>query len=377
MTQIFLIRHGQAEGNLFRRVQGQGDCPLTERGRRQAASLTPRFADVPIVAAYASDLSRAVETAQAAVGARDIPIRTDPRLREFCFGEWEDRAWGNVTREEPEKKTLFFTDPARWSVPGGERFSDAQSRMVAAMTDIARRHDGGTVLVTAHGAIIRSFLAAIRGVASEDISAVTLPDNASVTLLTYEDGVFREIFTGDTSHLPEPPFSPVRKTLADGADVKSWDLRYAPFDMEDGKERYLACYRDAWRTAHGSLRGFDAHACWRGAQFRAEEAPGSLAAAYLEDDFAGVLALDMKRGERSGIGWIAFLYIVPEFRGHGCGVQLIGEARHRYRALGRTRLQLTVAPSNPALGFYRRCGFFEAGTAPGAVEPLLIMERPI
>ena len=377
MTQIFLIRHGQAEGNIFRRVQGQSDSPLTAEGRRQISYLTPRFADIPLDAAYSSDLSRARETAEAAVGARNIPVRTDPRLREVCFGAWEGRAWGNVTRDEPEMKTLFFNDPARWSVPGGESFRDAQARICGALTNIAKRHEGGTVVAAAHGAIIRDFLAAVRGVPSEEISSVVLPPNASVTLLNWEDGAFHEIYAGDTSHLPEPPFIPVRKTLADGAGVKSWDLRYEPFDMDGGRERYLACYRDAWRTAHGSLQGFDAAACWRGAQLRAEESPGSLQAAYLEDAFAGVLALDEKRGARSGIGWIAFLYILPEYRGHGCGVQLVGEARHRYHALGRTRLQLTVAPSNPALGFYRHCGFSEAGTAPGAVEPLLIMERPI
>ena len=69
--------------------------------------------------------------------------------------------------------------------------------------------------------------------------------------------------------------------------------------------------------------------------------------------------------------------MAPEFRGHRCGIQLIGEAVHRYRALGRRCLRLTVAPSNPALGFYRWAGFAEADTEPGALEPLLVMEKPL
>ncbi|MBQ3277437.1 MAG: histidine phosphatase family protein, partial [Oscillospiraceae bacterium] len=52
MTQIFLIRHGEAEGNLYRRAQGQTDSPLTPKGREQIASLTPRFASVPLAAVY-------------------------------------------------------------------------------------------------------------------------------------------------------------------------------------------------------------------------------------------------------------------------------------------------------------------------------------
>ena len=53
MTQIFLVRHGEAEGNLYRRVQGQNDTFLTPKGRRQVLALAPRFADVPLAAVYA------------------------------------------------------------------------------------------------------------------------------------------------------------------------------------------------------------------------------------------------------------------------------------------------------------------------------------
>ena len=54
MTQIFLVRHGQAEGNLFRRVQGQSDADLTADGRAQLPYLTKRFAETPLAAVYTS-----------------------------------------------------------------------------------------------------------------------------------------------------------------------------------------------------------------------------------------------------------------------------------------------------------------------------------
>ena len=47
MTQIFLVRHGQSEGNLFRRVQGQTDVELTADGKAQLPYLTKRFAETP------------------------------------------------------------------------------------------------------------------------------------------------------------------------------------------------------------------------------------------------------------------------------------------------------------------------------------------
>lgn len=74
MTQIFLVRHGQSEGNLFRRVQGQTDVELTADGKAQLPYLTKRFAETSLAAVYTSPLRRAEETAAAIVGGRDIPV---------------------------------------------------------------------------------------------------------------------------------------------------------------------------------------------------------------------------------------------------------------------------------------------------------------
>ena len=74
MTQIFLVRHGQSEGNLFRRVQGQTDVNLTADGKAQLPYLAKRFAETPLAAVYTSPLRRAEETAAAIVGGRDIPF---------------------------------------------------------------------------------------------------------------------------------------------------------------------------------------------------------------------------------------------------------------------------------------------------------------
>ena len=50
MTRLYLIRHAEAEGNLYRLAHGHYDSLITERGYRQIAALRKRFADVPIEA---------------------------------------------------------------------------------------------------------------------------------------------------------------------------------------------------------------------------------------------------------------------------------------------------------------------------------------
>ena len=161
MTQIFLVRHGQSEGNLFRRVQGQTDVELTADGKAQLPYLTKRFAETPLAAVYTSPLRRAEETAAAIVGGRDIPVFADKRLIEMCFGAWEMRPWGEVNLESPELKRAFLHDPDRWHVPGSEAHTAVQKRMLAAMTDIARANDGKTVAVASHG--MRAERAHLRG----------------------------------------------------------------------------------------------------------------------------------------------------------------------------------------------------------------------
>ena len=303
MTQIFLVRHGQSEGNLFRRVQGQTDVELTADGRAQLPYLTKRFAETPLAAVYTSPLRRAEETAAAIVGGWDIPVFADKRLIEMCFGAWEMRPWGEVNLESPELKRAFLHDPDRWHVPGSEAHTAVQKRMLAAMTDIARANDGKTVAVACHGMAIRAFLARILGVPSERIfEDVPLVNNTSVTLLRFENDTFSVLYVNDTTHLPAPPYTPFRENGKAGGP-RCYDLRYRPFDPDAGQERYIACYRDAWRGAHGTTEGFDASACWLSAQLHSAEAPGCITEALVENEFAGILTLDERRGRERGIGW--------------------------------------------------------------------------
>ena len=150
---------------------------------------------------------------------------------------------------------------------------------------------------------------------------------------------------------------------------------FVPYDFAEGKERYLACYRDAWRGAHGSLAGFNETACALAAADRIRRDPGSLLEVRLGDRFAGILAMDDRRERRSG--WIAFCYVAKELRRRGVGRAMISRAEERYAAMGRRYLRLTVAPANPALAFYEKLGFRRAGTEPGATEDLYVMEKEL
>ena len=118
--KLYLIRHAEADGNLYRVAQGQDDSSVTDRGLRQIGALERRFAGVPVDAAYSSDLYRTCRTAAAICAPRDLPLHRRRALREICVGAWERRPWGEIYREDPVQMMNFLQDLGHWHVPGGE-----------------------------------------------------------------------------------------------------------------------------------------------------------------------------------------------------------------------------------------------------------------
>lgn len=107
MTTIYLIRHAEAEGNLYRIAQGQANSSITDRGERQIQALARRFADIPIDAVYASDLYRTCATASAIYKPKGLPLHRRRDLREICVGVWEEKTWGEIARQDPAQLENF------------------------------------------------------------------------------------------------------------------------------------------------------------------------------------------------------------------------------------------------------------------------------
>jgi broad specificity phosphatase PhoE len=88
-THLWLIRHGETMYNQERRIQGRLDIPLNENGKEQARLLAEWMRTRPVDAVYASDLKRAVETAEAIARVHGLTVNPLQGLRERSFGEGE------------------------------------------------------------------------------------------------------------------------------------------------------------------------------------------------------------------------------------------------------------------------------------------------
>ena len=381
MTTLYLIRHAEAEGNLYRRIHGQYNSLITDNGYRQIRALQERFADVPIDAVYSSDLFRTMTTARAIYVPKGLPLQTRSDLRELNMGEWEDRSWAGIDRANKEMMGLFSATSPDFRAPGGESFPEVRRRGTAALLDIAAKHPNGTVAVFAHGTFIRNTVAEFLGIGPENMKKMGHSDNTAVSLREIENGKVHVVYMDDNSHLTPEISTLARQHWWNKADKKlDVNLWFAPFDLsqEENRAFYRACREDAWKNLYGRLDRYDGEGFLSEAYHHWQANPQSLAMAMAGSHPSGLLQLDLNRGAREKKGYISFLYLSPEQRRNGVGVQLIGKSISVYRPLGRDWLQLSCSEANkPALAFYEKYGFRKSSSAPGAYGTLYEMEKYI
>lgn len=377
MTTIYLIRHAEAEGNLYRRIQGHWNGQVTPRGQKQIDALAERFRGVPIDAVWSSDLQRTKDTAGAILKYHDLPLQTTPRLREANLGVWEGRPWGDVEYESPEQMYYFNHDPAKWSIPQCERFPEVQARMRAVLAEIAARYEGQTVAVVSHGVAIRSFLASALGIPSEQIDSLPHGDNTAVACLRYDGGALTVEYYNDASHLPEELSTFGRQTWWKNKGADAGNLRFEPLQFPRDSAFFDSCYADAWAAAHGSTAGYTARPYLRSAKEHART-PHAVVKLLSGNKVVGMIDMDPDRGRREGFGWISFFYLLPEYRGKGWAAQLLGHALWFSELHGRKSVRLHVAEDNThARGFYEHFGFQKIGETPGIRGTLYQMEKVI
>lgn len=381
MTKVYLIRHAEAEGNLYRRAQGWYDGRITANGYRQIEALSRRFADIHIDAVYASDLFRTCATAGAIYKPKGLPLNTDPGLREVNLGEWEDKTWGELNMFDHDRLELFNATSPEWQAPGGDSFDSLRTRVGDTIIKLAKKHDGQTIAVFCHACAIRNTLCRFHGLSVAESGDAPTSDNTAVSLLEIAGDEVHVVFQDDNSHLSEE--------ISTAAQSRKWreahkdlgntpSLWFKPMDLEKEGEVYFEARREAWMTIHGSMKKFHGEGFLQVARQNSAYDPRSVVRAYLYDKPAGLLQMDFERDADQKAGWIPFYYMEPEFRSMGLGVQMMGQAVSSFRELGRDKIRLRCAPHNViAQKFYYSEGFRKIGEEPGGRAMLDILEKPL
>lgn len=367
MTTLYLIRHAEAEGNLYRIAQGQCDSIITDRGYLQIGALASRFQDIGIDAVYSSDLTRTCITAGAIANTKHLPIHKRRDLREICVGKWEEQTWGEIGITEQNQLMLFTRRPDLWEVEGGESMVAVRDRMLAALREIGAENEGKTVAVFSHGCALRLVLGTLEGYDLSQMGDTPHGDNTAVSKVEYENGELRLIYRDDNSHV---------KTLSTFAQQTWWKrpnavepgLYFRSISLPEQAKMLVDWVKDGWTVA-GETRAFDE-------ELLLKESSGRFTVgAYLEKEPAGVLQLNPEKEAQDKKGWISLYCMRSGYRTQGLGIQLLGQAVLYYRALGREMLRLSIQKNNAsAERFFKRYGFLPVE---GGTSNRLILEKDI
>ena len=147
---IYLIRHGQTNGNRDRIVQ-MPETPLSELGHQQAKQLAQRFEDIPIGKIICSDYLRTQQTAAPLQQMTQPSFSLAPLLRERSFGDLRGKAYDDID-------TNFFDEG--YAPPNGETHQKFLQRIALAWKYIlaAYRNTTGSLIVMTHGLVLRELI---------------------------------------------------------------------------------------------------------------------------------------------------------------------------------------------------------------------------
>ncbi|AXA36016.1 MAG: histidine phosphatase family protein [Candidatus Hydrogenedentota bacterium] len=177
---LYVVRHGQTQWNVQKRWQGWLDSPLTEEGKAQARDAQAALSGIELAAAYASDVGRAIHTAEILLEGCRVPLRLDRRLRERNYGAYEGRTAEELDRLYPNTRYKDVGGSREaWRPPLGEPLSEVRTRVEAALREIVNRHLGENVLVVTHGGVMQ-VIESICARKSLDELETTVPPNAAI-----------------------------------------------------------------------------------------------------------------------------------------------------------------------------------------------------
>lgn len=373
IAKLYIIRHAEADGNLYRRAQGHYDGLITENGKAQLEKLRERFAGVEFDAVYSSDLYRARKTASV--------LQTNHRenfkeLRELCLGIWEDHPWQEFLRKDPEQYNAFMRT---WDfvIEGGETAHQVQARVLSKIRDLVSLHKGQTIAIVSHGLAIRAIMSELMGAPLTEPAKIKLCDNTAVSYIEWDDKP-NVVFYGDNTHLGD--LSTIEKQSwwkkhPDKHDVEFW---FCPVRLSTDMSACIDYRRKAWLTVYGTEKGYREELAYTELEALLKDNPKAAQFVMRGDTPVGMIQMKTALWRDEGYGHISLIYLDAAVRYQGLGIQLIGEAVSVYRSLGRQKLRLNVWPDNlPAMKFYQKYGFEKIGETQGELGTLFVLSKSI
>jgi len=196
---FYLVRHGQTEWNIKKRMQGQKDSPLTDLGIKQAKELGKKFKNIHFDAVFSSDLLRAKRTAEIVVAEKKLAIITTKLLRERNFGQYEGYNWEKFYEKFNQSlkkyKKLTEDEYFRHKLEGVESDEEVVGRFITFIREIAVGYLGKQVMLVSHGGLIRVLLIHLGFGTRKELISGSVKNTAYVYFLSDgTDFIIKEVY---------------------------------------------------------------------------------------------------------------------------------------------------------------------------------------
>lgn len=153
-TRICIIRHGETDWNVEKRIQGHTDVPLNETGRAQALAMAFNAAHQRFAAIYSSDLVRAVETAQALAQREDQEVKLLPQLRERHYGLFQGITAEQGAALHPAAYAHYVARDPDYDFETGESLRRFAERVADGIDWLVRHYSGQTIAAVSHSGVL-------------------------------------------------------------------------------------------------------------------------------------------------------------------------------------------------------------------------------
>jgi probable phosphoglycerate mutase len=215
MLQVYLVRHGETVWNAARRIQGQSDSPLTEKGEQQAHQVGERVKSLGITHIIASDLGRTRRTAEIIADACGCTVTLDERLRELNMGCLEQRPLDGLTEEEENWRKTLVDGTTAGRIPGGESMAEMAARMHEALNALLELPAGSRPLIVSHGMALGVLVSTILGLPAHAERRLRLR-NCSISRVDHQQSAWLAAgwvveTAGDVSHLDAPALDELQR----------------------------------------------------------------------------------------------------------------------------------------------------------------------
>lgn len=155
---------------------------INARGRQEAELLANSLANVPVDAIYSGPLERVRETAEPLCRALNLKLRIDEAFDEFDVGEWTDRSFADLDRDQLWRRFNSFRSCTR--APGGELMLEVQARVIRRMCELRAQHR--CVVIVTHADVVRAALTHFLGMHINCYAQIEI-DPASISLIEWWD----------------------------------------------------------------------------------------------------------------------------------------------------------------------------------------------